>query len=112
MQSRWWFSQFYRDTTLQMLMPVCNSYGYRWFVPSYPPDEDGWGLVQMLTTPHQIQAAVPDPRVIIMPQMYDATPLPQAVIGTYAKWGATAGMSFGTLLAKLEETEPTFGHAL
>jgi hypothetical protein len=112
MQTRWLFSQFYVDDSLHMPVPVCSAYGFRWFCPSFPRDTDGWALVQMLTTPQQIEASKDDPRVLVMPQLYDPTPLPQIVTDTYADWGATAGMTAGALIAKLEETEPVFGHTL
>lgn len=116
MQIRWWFSQFYRDEALNNLrIPICAAYGFHYLVPSLPlaeEGEDGWALVLMMTTPHQLDAAKPDPRVQVLSQVYDPTPLPAAVIACYAKWGATPGMNLGALLAKLEETEPMYGHSI
>jgi len=112
MQARYFLSQFFTDPVSTLTMPVCIAYGKDWLCPTYPATADGWAIVQMLCDSHQLDAAVQDPRVLVLPLVFDPTPLPQQVTDTYTSWGATTGMSLGALLAKLAETEPVFGHSL
>jgi hypothetical protein len=112
MQTRYIFSQFYTDPDTRRLLPVCNAYGGNWHCATFPSITDGWALVQMQCDPHQIEAAAQDPRVLVLPLIFDPSALPQQVTDAYASMGATSGMSLGSLLAKLAETEPVFGHTL
>ena len=111
MTQRWFLSQFFQDPELKMDLPVCSAYGGDWFCPLHPADlSDGWALVLMYCNPHHLEAAAEDSRVVVCPVVFDPSPVPEKVIETYASWGAAAGMSMGTLLAKLSETVPAFGH--
>jgi hypothetical protein len=111
MNKRWFLSQFYVDTELNMPIPICTAYGSEWHCPTMPADiNTGWALVVMHTSTHQIDAASQDPRVLVCPLIFDPTPVAQCIIDAYEHWGAIAGMSLGALLAKLAETEPIFGH--
>jgi hypothetical protein len=112
MQPRWFLSQFFEDDAIGHRVPVCSAYGGTWFCPTLPADEDGWALVQMLASPHQIDAAAQDPRVIVCPLVFDPSPLPKQVTDAYASWGASEGMSLAALIAKLAATEPLFAHGI
>lgn len=112
MQSHWFLSQFYLDAALSIRVPVCTAYGGKWLCPTGPATDDGWALVQMLSTPMQMEAATADGRVVVCPYLFDPSTVPASVTTAYAEWGATAGMSLGALLAKLSETEPLFSRPL
>jgi hypothetical protein len=107
---RWFLSQFYIDDSLQIPVPVCTAYGGEWFSPTFPADlESGWALVRMYTTPHQIDAAKQDDRVIVCPAESDPRPLDQRIIDAYSSWpGIESGLSMGALLATLADKEPVF----
>jgi hypothetical protein len=105
-------SQFFEDESSHAPIPVCTAYGGQWFVPTYPADiESGWALVKMRTTPHQIDAARQDDRVIVCPLEVDPRPVDQRITDAYSSWpGVESGMSMGALLATLADKEPVFGH--
>lgn len=107
MQKRWVLTQFFRDENNQ-LRPVCSAYGGSCRCPMLPTTDDGLALVEMMTTPHQLDAAKQDPRVTVCPNLFDPSPLPQAVTDAYATRGATTGMSMGALMSMLGEIEPNF----
>lgn len=113
MQTRWVLSQFFTDDALNMRVPVARAYstGY-WRCPTNPVTDDGWALVQMYTSPLQLEAAKQDPRIVICPLTFDPAAVDQRVIDAYASWGATTGMSMGALIAKLADTEPGFAHSI
>ena len=112
MQARWVLSQFYVDSGLAMSRPICGAYGGRFLYAAAPAIADGWALVQILCSPQQLEAAKQDPRIIVLPLVFDPSPLPQKVIDSYADRGAVAGMSLAALLAHLAETDPVYGHSL
>jgi len=113
MNPRWFLSQFYTDSAMNnMVIPICTAYGTEWFYPTAPVTANGWALVSMLCNAHQIDAAAQDSRVLVLPQLYDPSALPAAVITAYSSWGATTGMSLAQLLVQLAKTEPLFGQGL
>ena len=113
MDARWFLSQFYQDGVVQVTTPVCAAYGAKWMCPTHPADPtNGWALVQMLSDPHQIEAAREDPRVIVCPLVFDPAPLDPRIIAAYESWGATPGMTLAGLLSHLHEAEPSFGASL
>lgn len=111
MQAQWFLSQFYTDSILGIDTPICTAYGGQYLCPLHPAS-GGWALVQMLSTSMQMDAARSDPRVLVLPYLFDPTPVAAAVITAYASMGATAGMSLGLLLATLAATEPLYGAQL
>jgi hypothetical protein len=106
MLTRWLLSQFFRDSNGN-LVPVCTAYGARWFCPRFPSSDDGWALVQIWTSPDQVEAAKTDPRVVVC-DGNDFTVIPQQVADTYATDGVTAGMMLGQARAVLGQTEPQY----
>jgi hypothetical protein len=102
------FSQFFHDELLNMPAPVASAYAREWSCPVFPAADGGWALVQVLADTHQLAAAAEDPRVLVLPTLYDQSPLDSRVIASYAEAGAAAGMSLGTLLSKLSSAEPRF----
>jgi hypothetical protein len=111
MQARWFLSQFATDGTLGIQVPVCSAYGGQYLCPTHPGTTDGWALVLMLCDPHQAEAAAQDSRVLVLPQIYDTSALPQAVTDAYTSWGATTGMSLSALLVQLAKSEPIFANS-
>lgn len=106
MQAHWFFSTCYVEGA--HTIPVCSVYGGQWLIPSHPAAATDQVLVLMLTNPLPMAAAALDPRVLVMPYLWDPAPVPAAVTTAYAAMGATAGMSLAQLLAKLAQTEPIF----
>jgi hypothetical protein len=110
----WMLSQGYecpeRSAFHQQLFPVCSAYGYhyRYAVPLITPDD--WQLVQIDTTPLQIEAAKQDPRIIVCGKDYD-TP-PAKVMEIYKDWldPNTTYMFMGQVIAKLAQTNLAFYH--
>ena len=68
--------------------------------------------MQILCSPQQLEAAKQDSRVMVLPLVFDPSPLPQQVIDAYANRGATAGMSLAVLLSMLAAAEPVFGQVI
>jgi hypothetical protein len=106
MLTRWMLSQFFMSTFGQMI-PVCSAYGARWYCPLKPDSVDGWALVQIWTSPDQIEAAKTDPRVVVCGNN-DFSTIPQEVVDTYSSMGATPGMVMGQLRAVLGAIEPQY----
>jgi hypothetical protein len=106
---RWVLSQFQLEQEGGYFRPVVADYavGCRW--PNGPTVEDGWSLVEIDSSPVQLEAIQQDPRIVVCPLVFDPTPLSQQIIDAYADKGAALGMSMGALLAMLAETEPLYG---
>jgi hypothetical protein len=111
MQAHYFLSKFYMNEQTGIETPVCSAYGARYHCPTHP-EPDGWAIVQMLSTPMQMQAAKEDPRVLCLPLLFDPSPVADIVIETYASWGAVTGMSLGALLGTLAAIEPVFAKQL
>ena len=110
MNKRWILTQFFEDTTINHTVAICASYGGNWLVPLYPADKvNGWALCLMEINIHQLEALKEDPRCVVLPNLYDPTPVPAQVVTAYAADGVTAGMSLAQVIAQLEVAEPAFG---
>jgi hypothetical protein len=112
MAARWFYSQFFADPQTRALTPVATAYGNGWYCPILPTVDGGWALCQVNSGSHQLEAAAQDPRVIVLPLLFDPAPVSQTVIDAYSAQGAIAGMSMGALISKLAELEPCFGVAM
>jgi hypothetical protein len=66
----------------------------------------------MTCDPHQVEAAKQDNRLLVLPPLWDGTPVDTKVIEKYTSMGATTGMSLAQLLATLVETDPIFGQSI
>ncbi len=106
MLTKWLLTKFFRGTD-GVLKPACSGYGARWFCPSYPATDDGWALVQMMTSNEQMEAAKLDPRVVLCGHN-DFSLIPAEVAEAYASLGATPGMKMGELRSVLADTEPLY----
>jgi hypothetical protein len=109
MNKRWILSQFFQDTSINHLVAVCASYGGNWHCPLYPTDTvNGWSLVLVEINLHQLEALREDPRCVVLPQIYDPSPVPTAVVTAYAQDGVKAGMSLAQVIEQLSIAEPAF----
>lgn len=75
-------------------------------MPVSPSTPDGWCLVFILTSPHQMDAASKDPRVQVYRSSF-AT-ITDETVNAYQAQGAELGMSLGELLDTLSGVEPNF----
>jgi hypothetical protein len=113
MQKRWILSRVFRARGNNFLTPHCAAFGGDWRCPIHPADEaNGWALVEIYTDTHRIKGMKKNPKMIVLPLLFDPRPLPQEAIDAYASKGAVPGMSMGALLAMLAEDEPLYGFQL
>ena len=107
MLKQWMLSTFYRDAVNDR-RPLCASYGGQSVTPRFPDDEDGWALVRMSCTRHQIEAASQDPEVVVLPKDGDSTAVPAIMVATYGSLGVVDGMTMAQAVAVLAESEPLY----
>jgi hypothetical protein len=105
--NRWMLSHFYFDTN-GSIQAVCAAYGNRFLCPAGPITPDAFALVLLATSSMQLAAAAQDPDVLLMPLIFDPSPVPQILVDTYAARGVTTGMSMAQVICKLSESEPRF----
>lgn len=86
--------------------PVARDYSLR--NPPAPLHFGSHALCYCEMTADQLQAAQQDPRLIVLPSMYDPAPIPEAIAAALEQYGVTAGMSQIEMLKKLGEVEPQF----
>lgn len=99
-----------RSALHKQMFPVCSAYGYnyRHAIPLLTPVD--WQLVQMDTTPTQLEAAKQDPRVIVCGKDYD--PPPAKVLEVYKDWldPNVTYLFMGQVIARLAQREIGFYH--
>ena len=104
----WVMTKFYDCPEHNWPWPVCTAYGQNHHGPGRQHPE--WALVNMETSPVQIEAMDEDPRVIYCGKEFDSPPA--QLLETFKELldPKTRYLFMGQVIAKLAQTEWAFYH--